>query len=256
MGLVNLPRDEQVRGVRQAVVCDDKAQDAASVIVRIVEVGQRDFAVRVARWIPKMVLENLWWWVGRVTGDMEKDGLAAGSDHLGSRGQSVSEAGVKEWLESCCRASAAAAETTPHVLQVGVAISKVASEATDALDQAMDQAPHHCTWRVGWMGWKVQAQIKSFLEDSHADVWTIKADRHVKVIDLAAKVREFPFEDPKVVHVCSWSSKNLPNTKHIIDMPIMEWRQRHKVLWKGELMDGVAEGSVHGSWRSAHCGAS
>jgi hypothetical protein len=80
---------------------------------------------------------------------MEKDGLAAGSDHLGSRGQSVSEAGVKEWLESCCRASAAAAETTPHVLQVGVAISKVASEATDALDQAMDQAPHHCTWRVG-----------------------------------------------------------------------------------------------------------
>jgi hypothetical protein len=49
MGLVNLLRDEQVRGVWQAVVCDDKAQDAASVIVRIVEVGQRDFAVRVAR---------------------------------------------------------------------------------------------------------------------------------------------------------------------------------------------------------------
>jgi hypothetical protein len=82
-----------------------------------------------------------------VTGDMEKDGLGAGGGCLGSHDQSVGEVRIEEWLESCRRASLAA-ETTPHVLWVGAAISRVASEATDALDQAMDQATQ-CTWRMG-----------------------------------------------------------------------------------------------------------
>jgi hypothetical protein len=50
--------------------------------------------------------------------DMEKDGFGGGGGHLGSCGQSVSKTGIKEWLESCRPRMSAAAETTPHILQV------------------------------------------------------------------------------------------------------------------------------------------
>ena len=49
MGLVNLSRDEEVREIRWAMVCDDEARDTAFEVVRVTKAGQRDFTAGLAQ---------------------------------------------------------------------------------------------------------------------------------------------------------------------------------------------------------------